>query len=162
MLQDRDGQVVEAHSASAGLDYPGVGPQLAALAEAGRLEVGTATDREAVAAMKASTRTEGILPALETATRSPPCPSSSPASRVGARPCRDEAVVLLGFSGRGDKDLAALERFADVEPWDSAPMTIDELRAFCLVAARHATRRRPGATPSTPATSRSGSRTRST
>ena len=52
MLQDRDGQVVEAHSASAGLDYPGVGPQLAALAEAGRLEVATATDREAVAAMR--------------------------------------------------------------------------------------------------------------
>ena len=52
MLQDRDGQVVEAHSASAGLDYPGVGPQLAALAEGGRMEVGTATDREAIAAMK--------------------------------------------------------------------------------------------------------------
>ena len=67
MLQDRDGQVVEAHSASAGLDYPGVGPQLAALAEGGRLEVGTATDREAVAAMRTVTRTEGILPALETA-----------------------------------------------------------------------------------------------
>ena len=67
MLQDRDGQVVEAHSASAGLDYPGIGPQLAALAEAGRLEVATATDREAVAAMKTTTRAEGILPALETA-----------------------------------------------------------------------------------------------
>ena len=66
MLQDRDGQVIEAHSASAGLDYPGVGPQLAALAEAGRMEVGTATDREAIAAMKTVTRTEGILPALET------------------------------------------------------------------------------------------------
>src|SRR4029079_11957669 len=48
MLQDRDGQVVEAHSASAGLDYPGIGPQLAALAEAGRIEVAAATDREAV------------------------------------------------------------------------------------------------------------------
>ena len=67
MLQDRDGQVIEAHSASAGLDYPGIGPQLAALAEAGRIEVAAATDREAVAAMKATTRTEGILPALETA-----------------------------------------------------------------------------------------------
>ena len=66
MLQDRDGQVVEAHSASAGLDYPGIGPQLAALAEGGRLEVAAATDREAVAAMKATTRLEGILPALET------------------------------------------------------------------------------------------------
>ena len=67
MLQDRDGQVIEAHSASAGLDYPGIGPQLAALAEAGRIEVAAATDREAVAAMRATTRTEGILPALETA-----------------------------------------------------------------------------------------------
>ena len=57
----------EAHSASAGLDYPGIGPQLAALAEGGRIEVAAATDREAVAAMKATTRTEGILPALETA-----------------------------------------------------------------------------------------------
>ena len=67
MLQDADGQVIEAHSASAGLDYPGIGPQLAALAEGGRIEVAAATDREAVAAMKATTRTEGILPALETA-----------------------------------------------------------------------------------------------
>ena len=67
MLQDADGQVTEAHSASAGLDYPGIGPQLAALAEAGRIEVAAATDREAVAAMKTTTRTEGILPALETA-----------------------------------------------------------------------------------------------
>ncbi|MEO5965043.1 MAG: tryptophan synthase subunit beta, partial [Candidatus Limnocylindrales bacterium] len=67
MLQDRDGQVVEAVSASAGLDYPGVGPQLAALAEARRISVASATDREAVAAMKAVTLTEGILPALETA-----------------------------------------------------------------------------------------------
>ncbi|MEO8438120.1 MAG: tryptophan synthase subunit beta, partial [Chloroflexota bacterium] len=63
MLQDPDGQVTEAHSASAGLDYPGIGPQLAALAEGGRIEVAAATDREAVAAMKATTRTEGILPA---------------------------------------------------------------------------------------------------
>ena len=62
MLQDADGQVTEAHSASAGLDYPGIGPQLAALAEGGRIEVAAATDREAVAAMRTTTRTEGILP----------------------------------------------------------------------------------------------------
>ena len=67
MLQDADGQVIEAHSASAGLDYPGIGPQLAALAEGGRIEVVGATDREAVAAMKTTTLSEGILPALETA-----------------------------------------------------------------------------------------------
>ena len=121
MLQDRDGQVVEAHSASAGLDYPGVGPQLAALAEAGRLEVATATDREAVAAMRAVTRAEGILPALETAHAVAALPKLlAGLEGSGQAWPADDAIVLLGFSGRGDKDLAALERFADVGPWDLA------------------------------------------
>jgi len=120
MLQDRDGQVVEAHSASAGLDYPGVGPQLAALAEAGRLEVATATDREAVASMKTVTRTEGILPALETSHAVAALPKLLAGLEGSGRPLPDDALVLLGFSGRGDKDLAALERFADVEPWEDA------------------------------------------
>jgi tryptophan synthase beta chain len=118
MLQDRDGQVVEAHSASAGLDYPGVGPQLAALAEAGRLEVATATDREAVAAMRTVTRTEGILPALETAHAVAALPKLLAGVEGSGASLPDDALVLLGFSGRGDKDLAALERFADVEPWE--------------------------------------------
>ncbi|MEW6224103.1 MAG: tryptophan synthase subunit beta [Chloroflexota bacterium] len=117
MLQDRDGQVVEAVSASAGLDYPGVGPQLAALAEAGRLEVATATDREAVAAMRTVTRTEGILPALETAHAVATLPKLLAGVEGSGAALPEDAVVLLGFSGRGDKDLAALERFADVEPW---------------------------------------------
>jgi len=117
MLQDRDGQVVEAHSASAGLDYPGVGPQLAALAEAGRLEVTTATDREAIAAMRSVTRTEGILPALETAHAVAALPKLLAGIEGSARRLPDGALVLLGFSGRGDKDMAALERFSDVEPW---------------------------------------------
>ena len=135
MLQDRDGQVVEAHSASAGLDYPGVGPQIAALAETGRLEVATATDREAVAALRTVTRAEGILPALETAHAVAALPAllAGTAGRGidrpvagGRRPAPvaawpDEPVVLIGFSGRGDKDLAALERFADVEPWPELP-----------------------------------------
>ncbi|MEK6721527.1 MAG: tryptophan synthase subunit beta [Chloroflexota bacterium] len=126
MLQDRDGQVVEAHSASAGLDYPGVGPQIAALYAAGRLEVATATDREAIAAMRTVTRAEGILPALETAHAIAALPklladiegagSSGSGSRHGPR-WPAETLVLLGFSGRGDKDMAALERFADVAPW---------------------------------------------
>jgi tryptophan synthase beta chain len=120
MLQDRDGQVVEAHSASAGLDYPGVGPQLAALAEAGRLEVATATDREAVAAMRAVTRTEGILPALETAHAVAALPKVLAGVEGSGARLSDGSLVLLGFSGRGDKDLAALERFADVEAWESA------------------------------------------
>ena len=117
MLQDRDGQVVEAHSASAGLDYPGVGPQLAALAEAGRLEVATATDREAIAAMRTVTRTEGILPALETAHAVAALPKLLAGIEGSGTPLPDGAIVLLGFSGRGDKDMAALERFADVEAW---------------------------------------------
>jgi len=120
MLQDRDGQVVEAHSASAGLDYPGVGPQLAALAEGGRLEVGTATDREAVAAMKAVTLTEGILPALETSHAVAALPKLLAGIEGSGAPLPDDALILIGFSGRGDKDLAALERFADVEPWEGA------------------------------------------
>ena len=119
MLQDADGQVIEAHSASAGLDYPGIGPQLAALAEAGRIEVAAATDREAIAAMKTTTRTEGILPALETAHAIAALPKllAGVGGLSGSWP--DEVLVLLGFSGRGDKDLAALERFADVQPWGS-------------------------------------------
>jgi len=119
MLQDRDGQVTEAHSASAGLDYPGIGPQLAALAEGGRIEVAAATDREAIAAMKATTRTEGILPALETAHAVAALPRllAGVGGLGGSFP--DEVLVLVGFSGRGDKDLAALERFADIEPWES-------------------------------------------
>jgi tryptophan synthase beta chain len=119
MLQDRDGQVVEAHSASAGLDYPGIGPQIAALAEAHRIEVAAATDREAVAAMKTTTRTEGILPALETAHAISALPRilAGVDGLPGGWPA--EVLVLLGFSGRGDKDLAALARFDDVEPWAS-------------------------------------------
>jgi tryptophan synthase beta subunit len=120
MLQDRDGQVVEAHSASAGLDYPGIGPQLAALAEAGRIEVAAATDREAVAAMKSTTRTEGILPALETAHAIAALPKVLAGVDGLAGGFGEEVLVLLGFSGRGDKDLAALVRFDDVEPWESA------------------------------------------
>jgi tryptophan synthase beta chain len=120
MLQDRDGQVVEAHSASAGLDYPGVGPQIAALARAGRLEVATATDREAVAAMRTVTRLEGILPALETAHAVAALPKLLAGLEGSKEAFPDDVLVLLGFSGRGDKDLAALERFADVEAWATA------------------------------------------
>ncbi|MBF8290689.1 MAG: tryptophan synthase, beta chain [Chloroflexi bacterium] len=121
MLQDRDGQVVEAHSASAGLDYPGVGPQLAALAEAGRLEVATATDRDAIAAMRTVTRTEGILPALETAHAVAALPKILAGLEGSGQRLPDGALVLLGFSGRGDKDMAALERFSDVAPWAGLP-----------------------------------------
>jgi tryptophan synthase beta chain len=109
MLQDRDGQVVEAHSLSAGLDYPGIGPQIAALAVAGRVELAAATDNEAVAGMRLGAATEGILPALETAHAIAVLPrllAGAEGSRI-AYP--DDTLVLLGFSGRGDKDLGHLE-----------------------------------------------------
>jgi tryptophan synthase beta chain len=116
MLQDRDGQVTEAHSISAGLDYPGVGPQLSALYEAGRLEVVSTTDDDAVAAILDLSRAEGILPALEPAHALAALPrillgrTRGPGGPRTYAPLPDDAVILVGLSGRGDKDLAALER----------------------------------------------------
>ena len=108
MLQDTDGQVTEAHSASAGLDYPGVGPQIAALARAGRLEVDAATDDEAFESMRWLSRAEGILPALESAHALAVLPRLLV---TGSWP--EEAVVLVGLSGRGDKDLAQFGRWIE-------------------------------------------------
>lgn len=124
MLQDAEGQVVEAVSISAGLDYPGIGPQLSALTEAGRLIVSSATDAEAVAALRQVARTEGILAAVESTHAVAALPGilarlameqgsgADARQRAAAAPPSEpmprEAVVLLGLSGRGDKDLAAL------------------------------------------------------
>jgi tryptophan synthase beta chain len=104
LTQTDDGQVVEPHSASAGLDYPGVGPQLAALAAAGRLEVERASDAEAVAALRRLTRHAGILPALE---------SAHALAAVGRMlPSLDSgAAVVVNLSGRGDKDLDIVAGF---------------------------------------------------
>jgi tryptophan synthase beta chain len=111
MLQDREGQVVEAFSLSAGLDYPGVGPQIAALFAAGRLEVEAASDAEAVAAVHEVTAAEGILPALETAHAFAVLPRFLTGIGGYGLPLPDGAIVLVGLSGRGDKDLATLERW---------------------------------------------------
>ena len=113
MLQDPDGQVVEAVSASAGLDYPGVGPQIAALVTAGRVELAAATDDEAFAAMARTSEAEGILPALETAHAIAALPALLAGRQGSGRPYPEETVVLLGFSGRGDKDLAAFGRWRE-------------------------------------------------
>jgi len=124
MLQDADGQVLEAHSASAGLDYPGVGPQIAALAAAGRVEVQAATDDEAFEAMRWLSRAEGILPALESAHALAVLPrllagaggpeltgaAAGPSDSAG---WPEEAVVLVGLSGRGDKDLLQFGRWIE-------------------------------------------------
>ena len=108
LLQDADGQVVEAHSISAGLDYPGIGPQLSALYASRRLEVLAATDTEALEALRLVTRTEGILPALEPAHAIAALPRLL-RGEDGHAPLAADALVLLGLSGRGDKDLGVLQ-----------------------------------------------------
>ena len=97
VLQDRHGQIAEAHSISAGLDYPGVGPELSYLKDAGRLELVQVTDAEALAAFRYLARTEGIIPALETA-------HAISAAREVARALGPGGLVLVNVSGRGDKD----------------------------------------------------------
>ena len=106
VLQTDDGQVAEAHSVSAGLDYPGVGPELAYLRDTGRLDVRTATDDEALAAFQECCRLEGILPALETA-------HALARARDVARELGRGRRLLVNLSGRGDKDL--LHALAEIE-----------------------------------------------
>jgi tryptophan synthase beta chain len=104
VLQDDDGQIQEAHSVSAGLDYPGVGPQLAQLRDSGRIRVTSATDTEAVEAAVYLARTEGIIPALESAH------AISHARKLAGSLGADD-VVVVNVSGRGDKDVAGLTEF---------------------------------------------------
>jgi tryptophan synthase beta chain len=94
ILADEDGQIEDAHSISAGLDYPGVGPEHAFLRDSGRAEYVGATDEEALRAFADLARTEGIIPALE------------PAHALARARELDAELVLVGLSGRGDKDLA--------------------------------------------------------
>ncbi|MGB4534462.1 MAG: tryptophan synthase subunit beta [Synechococcus sp.] len=98
LLQDQDGQVQEAHSISAGLDYPGVGPEHSYLREIGRAEYGAVTDDEAISALRLVSELEGIIPALETAHAfawlDTLCPTLA-----------DGSEIVINFSGRGDKDV---------------------------------------------------------
>jgi tryptophan synthase beta chain len=100
MLQDADGQVLEAHSISAGLDYPGVGPEHAHLADMGRARYESVTDEEALDAVALLSRTEGIIPALETA--------HAIAWVAREREALAGRTVLVNLSGRGDKDVAQI------------------------------------------------------
>jgi len=98
LLQNDDGQVTEAHSISAGLDYPGVGPEHSYYKDVGRFEYVSATDDEALEAFQLLARVEGIMPALESAH------AVAYAVRAAARMKKTEAIVV-GLSGRGDKDV---------------------------------------------------------
>ncbi|MEM6796137.1 MAG: tryptophan synthase subunit beta [Acidobacteriota bacterium] len=101
VLQDGDGQIAPTHSVSAGLDYPGVGPEHALLRDEGRVEYVSATDHEAVAAFHRLSATEGILPALETAHALAHVEKIAP--RMSKR-----SIILVNLSGRGDKDVESV------------------------------------------------------
>ncbi|MFN2589299.1 MAG: tryptophan synthase subunit beta [Actinomycetota bacterium] len=112
LLQDEGGQVAHTHSISAGLDYPGVGPEHAWLRDAGLAEYASATDEDAVRGFVALSRSEGILPALE------------PAHVIGwllRRPLPDGVSVVVNLSGRGDKDLTTVSAWLAQHPEVAAP-----------------------------------------
>ena len=102
LLQDENGQVQETHSISAGLDYPGVGPKHAELFTGGRVQYDICTDEEALAAFKLLSRTEGIIPALESSH------ALGYLMRASSK-LPKEIIVLVNLSGRGDKDVAHIQ-----------------------------------------------------
>ena len=116
LLQDEDGQVIESHSISAGLDYPGVGPEHAHLADIGRAEYRSITDSAAMDALALLSRTEGIIPAIESA--------HAVAGAVElARELGPEGLVLINISGRGDKDMETAMRWFGLGP-DADPAQV--------------------------------------
>ncbi len=109
LLMDEDGQIEEAHSISAGLDYPGIGPEHAWLNDVGRVTFLSATDDEAVAAFQLVSRLEGIIPALE--------PAHALAKVLELAPTKPkDHLMVVNVSGRGDKDLASVEAFLASRP----------------------------------------------
>lgn len=104
VLQDEEGQTLESHSVSAGLDYPSVGPEHAYLRDAGRAEYWPITDDEAMEAFSLLTRTEGILPAIESSH------ALAGAIKLG-RELGPGALLLVSLSGRGDKDVETAARW---------------------------------------------------
>ncbi|MBO9040114.1 tryptophan synthase subunit beta [Curtobacterium flaccumfaciens] len=104
LMQDEDGQTIESHSISAGLDYPSVGPEHAYLASIGRAEYQPITDTEAMEAFRLLSQTEGIIPAIESSH------ALAGAIKLG-KELGPEGVVLVNLSGRGDKDVASASRY---------------------------------------------------
>jgi tryptophan synthase beta chain len=109
IMQDDDGQTIESHSISAGLDYPSVGPEHAYLADIGRAEYRSVTDVQAMNAFKLLCETEGIIPAIETAH------ALAGALEIGKELGKD-AIILVNCSGRGDKDVETAAKWFDMNP----------------------------------------------
>ncbi|MDR6613468.1 tryptophan synthase subunit beta [Leifsonia sp. 1010] len=107
LLQDEDGQTIESHSISAGLDYPGVGPEHAWLAKIGRAEYRPVSDADAMEALRLLSRTEGIIPAIESS-------HALAGALVLGRELGPEGIILVNLSGRGDKDMETAGRYFDL------------------------------------------------
>jgi tryptophan synthase beta chain len=107
LLQDDDGQIIEAHSISAGLDYPGIGPEHSWLHDIGRVEYVSATDREALDAFQLCTQTEGIIPALE------PAHALAHVQKLAPTMSKDQ-IILMNLCGRGDKDIFSVAEYLGV------------------------------------------------
>jgi len=107
LLQDDDGQTIESHSISAGLDYPGIGPEHAWLADIGRATYRPVTDAEAMDAMRLLSRTEGIIPAIESA-------HALAGTLALGRELGADSTILVNLSGRGDKDMETAGRYFDI------------------------------------------------
>ncbi|MDE1671357.1 tryptophan synthase subunit beta [Nocardia gipuzkoensis] len=117
LLQDEDGQTIESHSISAGLDYPGVGPEHAYLKDVGRAEYRPITDTEAMDALLLLSRSEGIIPAIESAH------AVAGALQLG-RELGPDAIILVNLSGRGDKDMDTAARWFGL--FDTEPQEADQ------------------------------------
>ena len=111
LLQDEDGNVKLAHSISAGLDYPGIGPEHAMLHDTGRATYVPVTDDEAVDAFEYLSRTEGIIPAIESAH------AVAYAKKLAPTMGKDQ-IIVINISGRGDKDCAAIARYRGENIYD--------------------------------------------
>jgi tryptophan synthase beta chain len=107
LLQDEDGQTIDSHSISAGLDYPGVGPEHSWLSDLGRASYRPVTDDQAMSALRLLSRTEGIIPAIESAH------ALAGALELGRELGRD-AIILVNLSGRGDKDMETAGKYFDL------------------------------------------------
>ena len=108
LMQDADGQIMHTHSVSAGLDYPGVGPEHAWLKDLGRVNYVVATDDEALRAFHTLTRVEGIMPALESSH------ALAHAEKLAAQMTPDQ-VIVVNLSGRGDKDIHTVAQIDGIE-----------------------------------------------
>ena len=107
-MEDKGGQIIETHSVSAGLDYPGVGPEHSWLKDIGRVSYGAITDTEALQAFHQLTRIEGIIPALE----------SSHAMAYGVKLAAEmnpEQNIIINLSGRGDKDMNTIAKIEGIQ-----------------------------------------------